>query len=225
MLKDFLVIPRGSCTQVIESTKALKSSPQLHHLDVYGIIDRDRRVDEEIASLESNGVYTLLVAEVENLFCTKEILAIVSERLSRDASEDFNSVLSFILQRIKSELENQISLRAAGEIKFRLNFFDEKAKGEDALNTALSALASSIDVAAIYNENKELIENIISTEDYEGLLSVYNRKSLPSQIGQCLGLKGGELPEFVVRLAKNDSGENICNALKPYFGNFSQLLA
>lgn len=44
ILSNFLVIPRGSCTQVIQSVKALKANNQLHHLEVYGIIDRDRRL-------------------------------------------------------------------------------------------------------------------------------------------------------------------------------------
>ena len=43
VLPGFLVIPRGSCSQVILSTKALRANRQLHHLAVYGLIDRDRR--------------------------------------------------------------------------------------------------------------------------------------------------------------------------------------
>ncbi|NSY32670.1 ATP-binding cassette domain-containing protein [Pseudoalteromonas sp. JC28] len=46
LLPNFLVIPRGSCTQVIQSVKALKANPQIHHLEVYGVIDRDRRIKQ-----------------------------------------------------------------------------------------------------------------------------------------------------------------------------------
>jgi len=56
ILPDFLVIPRGSCSQVIQSVKALKANTQLHHLDVYGVIDRDRRVDAEIIALEKDSI-------------------------------------------------------------------------------------------------------------------------------------------------------------------------
>lgn len=225
LLSDFLVIPRGSCTQVIESTKALKSSPQLHHLNVYGIIDRDRRVDAEISSLEAKGVFTLQVAEVENLFCTKEFLAIVSKRLSRNEEDDFNAVVKFVINRLSSELENQISLRTVGEIKFRLNMFDDNTKGAENLYIALTTLTENIDVSEIYQENKALFEGIIETSDYNKLLKTYNRKSLSSQIGVHLGLKGGELPEFVVRIAKTDAVNELRNTLKPYFGNFANLMA
>lgn len=225
LLNDFLVIPRGSCSQVIESTKALKNSPQLHHLKVYGLIDRDRRIDAEISALEANGIFTLQVAEVENLFCTKELLAIVSERLSRNKENDFNEVVKFVINRLESELETQISLRTVGEVKFRLNMFDDKAKGVDKLHSALTDLIESIDVNEIYKENKKLFEEIIETSDYDKLLKIYNRKSLSSQIGVLLGLKGGELPEFVVRIAKTDAVDELRDALKPYFGKFSNLIA
>ena len=59
LLSDFLVIPRGSCSQVIQSVKALNDNPQIHHLAVYGLIDRDRRVQAEIAKLEQDSIYVL----------------------------------------------------------------------------------------------------------------------------------------------------------------------
>ncbi len=225
MLHNLLVIPRGSCTQVIQSTKALRNSAQLHHLTVYGIIDRDRRVDEEVATLEGHGIYTLEVAEVENLFCTKEILALVSERLSRDAQEDYTNASTFIFQRLNSELENQISLRTVSEIKYKLNIFDERAKGIDALKTALSDLTTSINIDEIYEENKAMLEKVIADQDYEKLLKLYNRKSLSSQISQHLGLTNGELPELVVRLSKGPVSDKIRNILKPYFGAFATNMA
>ncbi|MBC8549978.1 MAG: AAA family ATPase [Candidatus Brocadiales bacterium] len=225
VLNNLLVIPRGSCSQVIQSTKALKNSEQLHHLSVYGIIDRDRRVDDEVAALEQHGIYTLEVAEVENLFCTKEILALVSERLSRNVQDDFTSASTFIFGRLNSELENQISLRAASEIKFKLNVFDEKAKGVDALKSALNDLTGSINIDEIYEENKQLLEKVFADKDYEDLLKFYNRKSLSSQISQHLGLTNGELPELVVRLSKGQASEEIRNMLKPYFGAFATHMA
>jgi hypothetical protein len=106
-------------------------------LEVYGIIDRDRRVPEEITKLEQKSIFVLSVAEVENLFCVKEVIQIVSEHLLRDIDADFQSVSDAIFLRLKGEIEAQVSLRVASEIKFRLNKFDENKKGCVALNNAL----------------------------------------------------------------------------------------
>ncbi|MBO2697216.1 DUF4435 domain-containing protein [Shewanella algae] len=220
VLPNHLVIPSGSCTQVIQAVKALQSSNQLHHLSVTGIIDRDRRVLEELQSLEQSGIYALEVAEVENLFCVPEVLEVVSTQLARDPSEDFNNVSTFIFSKMRSELETQISLRAAAEIKYKLNLFDEKAKGVAGLDSALSSLLNNIDVSSIYNESKALLEAIVENKDYLELLRVYNRKSMSSQISKHLGLTGGSLAELVVRLACGQKAEDISQAIRPYFGNF-----
>lgn len=225
VLKEFLVIPVGSCSQVIQSVKALKANTQLHHLNVYGVIDRDRRVPAEIQKLEQDSIFVLSVAEVENLFCTKEVLQIVSQRLARDATADFNAVSNTIFSRLQGELETQVSLRASSEIKFQLNMFDEKQKGAAALLAALQSLAAGIDVAKIYSKTSADFSAVISNTDFEGLLGLYNRKSLSSQASGALGLANGGLPELVVRLAKGECREEISSALKKYFGNFAKHMA
>lgn len=225
LLSNYLVIPRGSCSQVIQSVKALKANTQLHHLDTFGIIDRDRRVQAEIGKLEQDSVYVLEVAEVENLFCTREVLEIVSKRLGRDATEDFQKVSHAIFSKLHTELEAQVSMRVASEIKFQLNMFDATQKGAANINAALQSLIANIDVNQIYSNTLALYSQALQNKNYESLLSLYNRKSLSSQISNSLGLANGSLPEMVVRLSKGDCREAIKNALKPYFGNFQQHMA
>lgn len=219
ILKEYLVIPRGSCSEVILSTKALRASNQLHHLNVIGIIDRDRRVDEELKALKASGVYSLEVAEVENLFCVPEVLKIVSKHLLRDSSEDIQAISNFVFKNLQKELETQISLRVAGEIKFRLNLFDEKAKGKDKLSLALSNLASSIDVSNIYDEIETQFTNIIERKDYTKLLKLYNRKSISAQVSKYFDLTNGGLAQLVVRMALSNQKDAIVAAIKPYLGD------
>lgn len=133
MLTGFLVIPRGGCDQVIQAVRALRSNTQLHHLQVYGLIDRDRRTSTEIAALQTDNIYTLDVAEVENLFCAQEVLALVSARLARDIAADFNQAVSQVFKQLQAELDTQVSLRVIAEVKFKLNCFDASARGVPAL--------------------------------------------------------------------------------------------
>ncbi|WP_428414091.1 hypothetical protein [Legionella sp.] len=68
-----------------------------------------------------------------------------------------------------------------------------------------------------------IIDNeVITSKDFERLLSLYNRKSLSSQVSGALGLKNGELPDMVVQLAKGAHRDEIIGLLKKYFGNFAQ---
>lgn len=224
LLSNFLVIPRGSCSEVIQSVKALKANSQIHHLDVFGVIDRDRRLQAEITKLEQGSIYVLEVAEVENLFCTEEVLKIVSERLARDSSADFLKVSNTIFGRLQSELDTQVSLHVSSEVKFKLNVFDVKQKGAANIDTALQDLVTSINVEQIYSETKQRFVDVLESKDYKQLLALYNRKSLCTQASTSLGLSNGSLPETVVRLIKGECKESIIAALKPYFGNFQQYM-
>ena len=224
LLSNFLVIPRGSCSQVIQTVKALKANPQFHHLEVYGIIDRDRRLMAEINTLEQSSIYVLDVAEVENLFCTKEVLNIVSDRLGRDSTADFQTVSTAIFAKLQAELETQISLRVSSEVKFKLNMFDAGQKGKVDINNALQNLASNIDVNQIYTATEAQFNDVLQNKDYEKLLALYNRKTLSSQVSQSLGLANGTLPETVVRLMKGECKKAIVSSLKPYFGNFKSYI-
>lgn len=224
LLPNFLVIPRGSCSLVIQSVKALKANSQLHHLDVYGLIDRDRRVEDEIVKLKENSVYVLKVAEVENLFCSKEVLKIVSERLGRDSQKDFEEISNTIFQKLQNELDTQISIHVSSEIKYRLNMFDINQRGEANINIALRNLFGGINVNDMYSNIKNLFTTIIENKDYEKLLAIYNRKSLSSQISSSLGLANGSLPETVVRLSKSECKIELIEAIKPYMGDFQQFM-
>lgn len=222
LLSEYLVIPRGGCSQVIQTVKALRANTQFHRLEAYGIIDLDRRGSEEIAKLEADSIYVLTVAEVENLFCTKEVLEIVSERMARNPNDDFQKISSKIFDGLKAELTTQVSLRASNEIKFQLNMFDASQKNADNLELALEKLFQSINVKKIYADTETLFNEVLRERDYVKLLALYNRKSLPSQISSLLGLTKGGLPETVVRLVKGDCKDKITIALTPYFGNFKQ---
>lgn len=223
VLQNFLVLPRGGCSQVILAVKALRRNEQLHHLQVYGLIDRDRRPQVEIDALMSENIFCLDVAEVENLFCTPDILAVVSNQLARNPAADLDAVSNHVFKQLQSELDNQISLRVASEIKHKLNNFNTNTKGQANLKSALQNLVLSINVESLYAEHQAELTSIISSNDYVSLLKVYNRKSLAAQVGSALGLKNGELAELVIRLAKSDRASVVHAAVKKHFGGFSEI--
>lgn len=224
VLPDFLVMPVGSCTQVIQTVKALKANTQFHHLKVYGLIDRDRRVPEEINSLEEGSIFVLKVAEVENLFCVKEVLEIVSNLLSRNPSVDFQNVSNTAFSRLAGEMEAQVSLRVSNEIRFLLNMFDSSKKGAQEISDSLEALTSRIDVNKIYSDTEQYYQKILDDKNYNGFLEVFNGKSFATQISGALGLANGKLPETIVNLVNGSLQKEISTVLKPYFGSFQEYM-
>lgn len=70
---DFKVIFAGNCEQVIRLTKACKILNPHHNLACFGIIDADGRTDVQIRQLESEKIYCLQVAIIENIFLIPEV--------------------------------------------------------------------------------------------------------------------------------------------------------
>lgn len=93
---NYHVVPCGSCTQVIARTKAFRSSPSLHDCAVYGLIDRDYRSDYEIEKYKAENIYTLKVAEVENLFIVEELVRLMAAHMGKNADEVFAKVKDYV---------------------------------------------------------------------------------------------------------------------------------
>lgn len=73
---NFKVISLGSCEQIISYTKVLNNSPEIYNKQYFWLIDRDFRTEEEIARYQAEKIYTLPVAEFENIFFREEIVRI-----------------------------------------------------------------------------------------------------------------------------------------------------
>lgn len=218
LFPNHLIIPRGSCTKVISDVKALKKLPNLHHLDVIGIIDRDRRVEDEITLLQRDGIYVLPVAEIENLFCTEEMISFCCSLLYRDYSTDIETIKKEVFKSFNDELENQLSLRVISEVKFKLNALDEKSKGTALIKEKLNKLVSSINVDEIYTLYEDKFNEICSERNYDELLKYYNRKSLKNKIGKLLEIE--DLPAQIMRFASVEVNRSkIKEILRKYFDN------
>lgn len=220
ILKDFLVKPVGGCSQVIQNVKAFKSNSALHHLKIYGIIDRDRRVYAEIESLERDGIYTLTIAEVENFFCTAEIIKFVAKQMVLNESDIFEKSKQSIFKQLNSELDNQVSLHVMSEVKYKINQVSDSWKGKLDIKAKLDQHVSDINIDSIYEAAEQKFIDIITNEKFDELLKYYNRKNLHFKIASAVGIDGKELPNLTIRYLSNNDDNTLANELKKYFGNF-----
>ncbi|BEL90630.1 DUF4435 domain-containing protein [Serratia marcescens] len=218
LFPNHLIIPRGGCTKVISDIRTLRKLPNLHHLDIIGIIDRDRRVEEEITSLQRDGIYVLPVAEVENLFCTEEVISFCCDLLARNFIDDIEIIKREVFKSFNAEMENQLSLRVISEVKFKLNALDEKGKGSEQIQEKIKELIDNININEIYSSFEVFFNKIYEERNYSELLKYYNRKSLKDKVGKVLGVD--DLPALITRTASvNDNHLKIKEVLKTYFND------
>ena len=218
--KDYLVLPKGSCENVIQIVKGLKESGLVNDKKIYGIIDRDRRVDAEIDNLKNHNVFVLDVAEVENLFILPEMVKIACEALEHDHEEKQNEITFKIVESLQKELDVQISKRVSGEIRHKLLSYNDKANGLEKIKNSYNLVTSSVDIDKIYATVAHEFDNAITSNNYLKMLQLYNRKSLLTFAGEVLGLKKGEYVNLIMRMSKNRKMEEVLLVLSRYLPTF-----
>lgn len=212
---EYYVVPRGGCDKVIESTKAIRGNSSLHHLNAVGIIDGDYRTATEVAALKNHNIFTVNVAEIENLLCIEPILLIVAQHLViSDVNAAISKVKEFILNELSNEFELQITNHAESEIQFRLNAYVKLFPTKQGLLDGLKTLLNNVNIKDIYANSKASFQEALDQADYEKVLKIYNRKKLADRISPILGLGKGEYVNIVFRLLRTDNKAKIVAALK-----------
>ena len=74
------VRPKESCREVERAVAGLQGIHELHHCEVFGMIDGDGMSQAQIAALESKNVHALPVNCVESLYYAEEVLAAIARR-------------------------------------------------------------------------------------------------------------------------------------------------
>ncbi|MGN5067566.1 DUF4435 domain-containing protein [Aeromonas hydrophila] len=222
--QNHLVLPKGSCENVIQTVKGLNESGLINDKNIIGIIDRDRRVDSEVLNLAKHSIYVLNVAEVENLFILPEIIKLVCESLEHVYEEKIIEITARVIGSLTNELDVQISKRASGEIRHRLHSFNDKSNGLDMIKSSYSGVLNSIDVDEIYEDVAKEFNSVLASAEYLDVLRIYNRKSLLTLVGEVLGLKKGEYVNLIKRISNGAKREKLISALNDHLPNVSPVL-
>ena len=214
--KGYHVIPCGGCQDVIRLVKAKKTYERLNAIEVYGIIDRDFRVDREILALRGDGIYTLGVAEVENLFVIPEVLEIMERQLGCD-SGTADAAKQFIIDLFNNIKEKQIAEALSKEISHQLSLFElgKNSYTNEEIQNLIQARYTAENIGQ-WRTEKEAIFNAAHT--LSEILKVFNFKELSHKIASKYGLSDRDFPKRVLNvLTKNkDARTELLAALAAY---------
>lgn len=211
---DYHIISRGGGQKVIESTKALRGNQNIHHLNVFGLIDSDYKEEEEKQALLQHGIFTISIAEIENLFCTEPLLRIIAEHLELNPDQKVNEVIDFLIQSLNGEFELQVSSKAEKIIEYKLGAFSKESNNEQGLTDGLATTLGRIDIPTIYAQTRAKFQNAIDARNLNELLLIYNRKSLTNRISGIFGLGNGQYDKLLVRLFKGSRKDELISAMR-----------
>ncbi len=98
------VVPKGSCAEVQKAVSGLRGSQDIHHVEAFGLVDKDDRPEDEINELAKNNVFALDVCSAEAIYyCSNAITAVAhrqAESLGGNADQMIESVTQKVLETI-----------------------------------------------------------------------------------------------------------------------------
>ncbi|WP_146552598.1 AAA family ATPase [Rummeliibacillus sp. SL167] len=222
LFPQYNIIPVESCNSVIQYTKAYQNLRGIHYAEVKGIIDRDRKSDEEIFSHNRNNIFSPDVAEIENLFLLPEVIRIVCIKQNK---EEYESILTAVqdktLEFLEKEIESQALLFSKQKCQNNIiRILNDKINTIEEYKNNIYTIKDVVNIDEIYNESRQELKMIVNNRDFLRALKVINNKGLLpyTQLSNFFGWKKVYYIDYVLRLLNGGdemSGELI-SALKTY---------
>ncbi|RZF21729.1 DUF4435 domain-containing protein [Halobacteriovorax vibrionivorans] len=171
------VLPVGSCTNVINYTKAFQNTGLLNS-EVFGIIDADFRSSEEKEKLKQSKIYTLNCSEIESLFLSEEFLKYMDTRLLHN-SLSLDDFKSRIFKKFEDEIETQSLKYIYRKLEFNLGRISlGKARKLNDLLERFNEVQSGIEIEKWNSSRIDELRSILTNKEYDSVLGVYNNKGL-----------------------------------------------
>lgn len=212
------IVAKSSCRDVEHAVSSIRDSDNLHWLDAFGVVDNDRRTEDDINRLKEKGVYALLVFSVESIYYHPRVQHLVAQRHSAviegDASTHVANAKTAAIKAIEPHVQ-RLSERTA-EKAIREEFFRHLPRREEIVNGAL--IDVSIDVASTVAVELERLQNALDDGNLAEIISQYPVRETPAldKIATGLGFQNRKQYEGAVRQLIMDDDEAL-NFVKSLF--------
>lgn len=224
IFSEYTVKPLGSCNKVIETTRAFNGLQSFHHLDSHGLVDRDRRSDNEVEYLRDKKILVPNVAEIENIFMLEGVVRTVAGHCGKNPEKVFFAVRKSVIGMFQAELKSQALQHVRHRVKRKVEVrIDRRFRSINALEEHMEDLVNEIDPRGMYEAICREFHKFVNDEDYASVLKVFNEKSMliDSNVAKLCGLHTKEeYISTVLNMLKNDGVEAtaIRVAVKHCFG-------
>ena len=214
--RNYNVVPRSGCQNVIQSVRSLRLNSSFHHVDVFGLIDRDYRTENEIQELSSDSVFCIDVAEIENILLNEETLRLIARNQHLDPDDVVSRATGMAKELLKKDIERQASLRTYRAIENNLRKIDTKSVGLEAIKASVTNATATLNVDITYENNLDLYTRLATSGTLNEILKYYNNKGLVSNVCSVFELGRNGYEKLVLRMLNSSDREQVINGLRQY---------
>ncbi len=222
LFPNVTVIAKKSCRDVDHAISGIRSATELVWLSAFGIVDNDRRTEDDISRLRAKGVYALSAYSVESIYYHPEIQSKLAARHATVTGEDPDvlvevartAALAAVAPHVKRLCERAVEKTLRDELDKHWPKQNEISAG--------NPIRIEIDVATTVNDELNIINRALADKNLEKIITRYPVRETPmlTEITRKLGFQTREQYESAVRrLLMDDTGS--LDLVKSLFGNLS----
>lgn len=218
---EWSIVPKGSCEDVIHSVVTMRRNASLTRITCSGIVDADDYSQTDRDYLQSLGIATLPVSEIENLILLPNVSSVIARsegHVDNELEAKLNNLASAIFESLNSDkaIEKVVTRYCKRRIDRLLKKIDfAEAETVDALADLYLSQTAALNIESIAQEATDRINQALETRNLSLLLANYDNKGLIALAAQ--HLKGCRLKDFegwIVRVLKNDSVEGLIESIQ-----------
>ena len=209
LFPDMTVKSLGSCNRVIEATRTFNALNDFHHLTAMGIVDRDRRNENEVAYLRSRQIMVPKVAEIENIFMLPRVIAAVAAAARRDPARAVSRVKNAVITMFDHDLKAQALEHTRHHVKRTVEYrVDGRFNSIAQFEQHIARLTIELNPRSVYENTCRAFRRLVADRDYMAILKVYNHKSMlsASNVAAHVGLSNKDA--YIERVLKLLAGNS-----------------
>lgn len=209
LFPNYTIKPVKFCHSVINYTKAFNMLG-MTTTKAYGIIDSDHNSLERLESLKSENIFSLDVAEAENLLLDENFLKLFAKHFM---IKNYDDVVDNIKKEIIDFFEKNKCNQAANFISSEIDFYFKESninKGEtdQEVKQNYSDFISKISIEKQYDDRIKFLDGIIIRKDYKQVLQVFNHKGIKGIVERNFKIRDFE-ERAILFLKSNEDAKNI----------------
>ena len=226
LFPDISVVPKGSCEDVQKAVLGLRDSQELHHVEAFGLIDRDNRKDEDVKRLGEKGIFALEVCAVEALYYCSDAIAAVAYEQARLRGEDSTQLIELAkkesIKVLKDHAEEMAAKRCERQIQELT--LSKIPNWESIKDNSIQSFSIPVD-SQLYSEELTRFNKLVDEKNLDQLIARYPvRQSCALEtIARSLVCKNRtDYERIVINLIRRDN--ELAERLKKRIGPLSSRL-
>ena len=211
LFPELSVLPRGNCVDVERAVRGLRATEDRHHVEAYGVVDRDDLNDAAVGKLAEAGIFALAVRSVESLYyCSDAIQAVARHQADSMGLDAENLAASAKRDALAALAPAEVIQRMAAR-RCERRMRDIALSQLPGWKTIRSATGPTIDlrVPSGYADEVAQFRHLLACDDFDALVARYPLRETGAFGAITKALKCASIRDYeqmvVVRTAKDDA--------------------